>query len=432
MASDPSWVRRLRAVDQRITTDPDRRACGQAGLGALITGDAQPDIVGLVQTCGQNACPQCADRDLADRQRALTARMVHWRDHGLVLLGVTFSTPHRARDDFHTVRDWLDDALKAMFAGRRGRAFRRRWAIGPIDKSWETSHTLAGGPHPHVHAVLYLTVGAAEVDLAALTVALQERWAEVVATTGAPIRAWNQTSLGRRGVHVRDIPEPAAMAHYLTKRSVRTRADGSQQATGMFEFLERLADHEDRIGEPCYCDECKRHTAIWRAFADQRDPTSLPPDAPAAHAKRYAGRIRFSPARRFSEACAAAGIPALGSLPAAKPIDARCRIRYDALRLIREHHAVHQAVEAAVVGDVTEVRALVARLYEQDGLTPRNARIRAESQVTDPPPWTRRFGLAHSGVLPADSTRAFVSPSDVPRPVPYTDTRAGVSAGKPR
>ncbi|WP_210439598.1 hypothetical protein [Nocardioides xinjiangensis] len=396
MANDPtSFLRRLRAVDQRITNNKERRACGGKGLGAIVTSGPNPEVRGLLETCGQNACPQCADRDRPRKRRGVEARTTHWMGHGMAAVGVRFAPPHRACNDFHEVRDWLDQALRTLFAGRDGQAFRRELGIGPIDKSWETTYSIERGPHPHVHAVLYLLCASDDVDYLALESRLKERWSVVLGKTEAPIWDGNRDAVAKHGVWVQPIKSPEATAAYLTKGTMHRDKSGRLRATGMFVLLEALADHEDALGAPCYCEDCKRNAAVWRKFADPAD-SPLPPGTPKSHAKAYASRNRFSPARKFDEACANAGIPTMLLAQPALHIEARCRIRYDAWAAIQECMAEQQVVEAALVGGVTDVAAEVARCYVKMGMPAEVARRRAAQQVTDPPEWTRRVRLAPS------------------------------------
>ena len=404
MANDPtSFLRRLRAVDQRITINKARRACGAKGLGAIVTSGPNPKVRGLVETCGQNACPQCADRDRPRKRSGVEARLGHWMGHGMAAVGVTFAPPHRACNEFHEVRDWLDEALRELFAGRDGDAFRRALGIGPIDKSWETTFSIERGPHPHVHAVLYMFCALNAVDYAALESRLKERWSAVMGKTEAPIWDGNREAVAEHGVWVQPIESPSAVASYLTKGTMRRDESGRLRATGMFVLLEALADHEDALGAPCYCQDCKRNAAVWRAFADPAD-SPRPPGTPKSHAKAYSARPRFSPARKFDEACASAGIPTLPLAQPAPHIEARCRIRYDALAAVRECTAEDRVVEAALVGGVAAVVAEVARCYEELGMPAEDARRRAVQQVTDPPEWTRRTGLAPAQSPPGRRT----------------------------
>lgn len=309
--------------------------------------------------------------------------------------GLTVAAPHRPCNDFHEVRDWVEEALRALFANRDGQAFRRELGIGPMDKFWETTFSIEGGPHPHVHIVLYLFCALDKADYAALSSRLKERWSVVLGKTEASIWDGLRDAVAKHGVWVQPIESPGAAASYLTKGTMRRDDSGRLRATGMFALLEALADHEDALGAPCYCQDCKRNAAVWRAFADPAE-SPLPPGTPQSHAKAFSSRNRFSPARKFDEACADAGMPPLPVAQPAPHFEARCRIRYDALSAVRECMAEQRVVEAALAGGVMAVAAEVARCYEELGMPSEAARTRAAQQVTDPPEWTRRIGLAPS------------------------------------
>jgi len=422
-----SFQRRLRAVDRRISNDDARKGCGETGLGAIVTGGRQPQIVGLVETCGQNACPRCADREMDRWRREIRARIEHWTQHGMSAVGVTFTAPHRSWHDFHEVRDWLESALRGLFAGRQGEAFRRSVRIGPIDKAWETTWTVEGGPHPHVHAVFYLLFRANETDIADLTSRLQDRWSGLMQQTDAPIWDVNEAAVGQRGVFVRDIESPAAAARYLVKSTVEWDRNGEFHATGMFRLLEQLAKHEDAFGEPCYCIECKRNVAVWRAFADPRNPLDLPDRMPAWHAKRYAGRPRISPARRFNDACSTVGIEGLNLVGRQDRETGLCRIRYDAIRVVHEQAAERRVADAAG-GGLEAVRQVVLECYEEQGVQSERARALAGIQVTEPPPWTRRIGLASRPPAPVPRGTRRSVPTDSGS---HFTPRAGVWSPKP-
>lgn len=422
MAFDPLlFQRRLRSVDQRITDDDARRACGAAGLGAIVTSGNDPRLVRLVETCGQNACFTCADRGLKKRRAEIQARVEHWMANGLTVLGVTFTVPHRTSDDVHDVRDWLDAAQRGLFANGHGAALREELRVGPIDKTWETTYSIENGPHPHIHAQFYMKYSATDADVAEFTASLRARWTALVRKTIAPIWAGKEAALEARGVHVAVVESPGAAARYLTKSTVERDAHGEPRATGLFSVLQRLAEHQDALGMPCYCADCKRHAAVWKALTEVRDPETLPDGAPRAHAGRYTGRPRYSAARGFDRACELVGLPPLSPGTDTDPDTGACRVRYDALRVLQEQAAEDLLLDAVAKGGLDAARAVVATCYEHSGESPVRATLLASIQVTPPPPWSRRIGFGSE--IDGSSARSRPAPTLTPPRTPRLPSR---------
>jgi hypothetical protein len=163
-----------------------------------------------VQRCGAGwACPVCAPKIAAGRAQEIETGLEGHRANGGGAYLMTLTASHRQGENLKRLLDLLSESFTGMLRGRTYQEQREAFGIVGTIRSWDFTHGLANGWHPHFHVVV-LTATVLPDGGELLSGDLCDSWRRQLARRGG-------VATERNGFDWQAINSDADTASYLSK-----------------------------------------------------------------------------------------------------------------------------------------------------------------------------------------------------------------------
>lgn len=200
------------------------RSCMMPGgdlVTLAVTASGRSHISG-VERCGSSAsCPVCTPVIRMRRAAEIEQAVEAWRAAGKAVVFVTATLPHQKFHSLAQSLTALQGAWSSIWRGTHGKTLNA--AIGGKHRirTIEATYGEAHGWHPHVHALLFLDVAEADVDVEEVQNEVGRRWRRAVGretwtAADGTAGSWRVPTWAH-GCVVKLVNSAEAVADYVTK-----------------------------------------------------------------------------------------------------------------------------------------------------------------------------------------------------------------------